>query len=148
MLGEECHRVASPREVEVTGEPHESSGGFREVSCRGDERREPGSELRAPIGLVEILGERGHGSAVQLEGATWVTSGCEQQLSTSEGSVHLLRVQHEIATCEESQEHWALLRIEGFRLNECGREGFVERYQTILATEVGDVDGSTELRCD
>ncbi len=76
----------------------------REAGCGGNERCEPGGELRSSFGLVQVIGERGHGPAVELERAARIAPGGEQELGAPEGGGHLVLVEHDVAAGEQAEE--------------------------------------------
>ncbi len=87
----ERHRVALPGEIGVAGEAPECSATPGRPSAAETSDESPAVSRDRRSGVVEILGERGHRSAVQLERSTWVSPGREQELGAAERGGHFAR---------------------------------------------------------
>jgi hypothetical protein len=117
-------REGLPGEVAIGHETGEGPLDERQAGRRRAEGREPLEQLVAPHPRVEVGGESGHGAAVELELATWVASGREEQHRPPKRAVQLVFGELELGARDERDRHEPLrLRTAGQHLFDLAQNG-------------------------
>ena len=96
-LREECARITAPRQPRLLPEASESGFHGGQSLRLAVEPLEPRLELRPPRGGVQVLGQRGHRAAVELELTARVAAGHQQQLRAPHRRTQIVLVERDAA---------------------------------------------------
>ena len=102
-LGEQRASVAPPGEVRLRPQPRQPVAHRRQSLRVGGE---PGERVLEPVArrlVVEVVGHRRNGAAVQIELAAGIAAGREQQLRAAGRSLHLLRIEVDVTPGEPGE---------------------------------------------
>ena len=107
-LSQQCARIAAPRQLRLLPEPCESGFHGGQSLRLAVEPLEPRQELGTPRGGVQILGERRHRAAVELELTARVAAGGQQQLRPPHRRTQIVLVERDAAARQEGERQLRL----------------------------------------